>query len=48
MRTSLAAIGRADETWHVRPEDPFATSGRLPGGADPDRMSRFGDGTTPC
>ncbi|MDT2006894.1 integrase [Rhodococcus opacus] len=43
MTTSRAGVGQADETWHVRPEDPFATAGRLPGGADPDRVSRFGD-----
>ncbi len=43
MTTSLAAIGQAGETWHVRPEDPFATAGRLPESADPDQVSRFGD-----
>ena len=43
MRTSLAAISQADQTWHVRPEDPFATTDRLPEGIDPDQVSRFGD-----
>ena len=43
MRTSLAAISQADQTWHVRPEDPFATADRFPEGIDPDQVSRFGD-----
>jgi hypothetical protein len=40
---SLAAIGQADQTWHVRPEDPFATADRLPEGINSDQVSRFGD-----
>ena len=43
MTPSLAAIGQADQTWHVRPEDPFATTDRLPEDTDPDQVSRFGD-----
>ncbi|MFD6394184.1 integrase [Nocardia sp. NPDC060259] len=43
MTTILASSGPADETWPIRPEDPFATTDRLPEGTDPDRLSRFGD-----
>ena len=43
MTPSLAAIGQADQSWHVRPEDPFATTDRLPEDTDPDQVSRFGD-----
>jgi hypothetical protein len=43
MTTSLAAAGQADQTWHVGPEDSFATADRLPDGVDPDQVSRFGD-----
>jgi len=43
VTTSLATVGQADEIWHVQPEDPFATADRLPEGADPDQVSRFGD-----
>ena len=43
MTTSLAASGQADETWPIRPEDPFATTDRLPEGTDSDQVSRFGD-----
>jgi hypothetical protein len=43
LTTSLAASGQADETWPIRPEDPFATTDRLPEGTDSDQVSRFGD-----
>ncbi|TWP32700.1 integrase [Leekyejoonella antrihumi] len=43
MRTSLAAVGQADQTWHVGRDDPFATAARLPEGTDPEQVSRFGD-----
>ena len=50
MTTSLAAISQADQTWHVRPEDPFATADRLPEGIDQTRCrgSAIHAGTTPC
>ena len=43
MTTSPAAIRQADQTWHVRPEDPFATADRLPEGINSDQVSRFGE-----
>lgn len=43
MTTSPATTGQVDETWHVRPDDPFATAARLPEGVHPDQVSRFGD-----
>ncbi|WP_433709266.1 integrase [Nocardia sp. CA-084685] len=43
MTTSLTASGQADDTWLIRPDDPFATTDRLPEGTDSDQVSRFGD-----
>jgi hypothetical protein len=43
VTTSPAAIRQADQTWHVRPEDPFATADRLPEGINSDQVSRFGE-----
>lgn len=43
MTPSLAASDQTNETWPIRPEDPFATTDRLPESTDPDQVSRFGD-----
>jgi integrase len=43
VTASPAAIGQVDGTWTILPDDPFATTDRLPDGVSPDRVSRFGD-----
>lgn len=43
MTASLAATDQVDKTWSIRPDDPFASTDRLPEGVSPDRVSRFGD-----